>query len=233
MWMQLFFLTGSWLNNIVCHRNTKVFKTADKIFMNELHARWIKSTRQTHLTRHIIFDTWRHRTRSQTSQSHCAAQGESSRRERCCWRFLVCVFSRTLNSVLAFAPTSLAKVAFGHEQRRGSVHGPEAGVRPMLQPLVRRQVPEGGPQRRPVHRELPEVPALRAEGHQREGHSHRRRGVHGPQQGQARELMGHDPAGPKILNSNRTMQKAYFVRLRSQLSMRGVRRCWGTTRYSA
>lgn len=77
----------------------------------------------------------------------------------------------------------------GDEQRRRGLHRPEAGVRPVLQPLVRREVPEGGPQWRPVHRDLPEVPALCAEGHQGEGHSDRRSGVHGPQQRQARELM--------------------------------------------
>lgn len=77
----------------------------------------------------------------------------------------------------------------GDEQRRRSVYRSEAGVRPVFQPLVRREVPEGGSQRRPVHRELPEVPALRAEGHQGEGHPDRRGGIHGPQQRQTRELM--------------------------------------------
>lgn len=110
------------------------------------------------------------------------------------------------------------------------MHGPEAGVRPVLQPLVRRQVPEGGPQRRPVHRELPEVPALRAEGHQGEGHSHRRCGLHGPQQGQTRELM--DPTEPNPSKKQKTKQnarllpqnnaEAYFMRPGSLLSMRGV-----------
>lgn len=134
--------------------------------------------------------------------------------------------------VLVVAPTSLAKVASEHEQRRGSVYGPEAGVRPVLQPLVRRQVPEGGPQRRPVHRELPEVPALRPEGHQGEGHSHRRRGVHGPQQGQARELMGHDPAGPKY--STPTLFYILYISCVYAANCAcaecvpvGERRCWG------
>jgi len=76
-----------------------------------------------------------------------------------------------------------------NEQRRGGLHRPEAGLRPVLQPLVRGQVPEGGPQRGPVHRDLPGVPAVRAEGHPGEGHPGGRGGVHGPQQGQARELM--------------------------------------------
>lgn len=78
----------------------------------------------------------------------------------------------------------------GDEQRRGGLHRAEAGVRPVFQPLVRGAVPEGGPQRGPVHRELPEVPAVRAEGHQGQGHPDRWRGLHGPQQRQTRELIG-------------------------------------------
>lgn len=87
----------------------------------------------------------------------------------------------------------LAAAAVGHEQRGGGLHRPEAGLRPVLQPLVRREVPEGGPQRRPVHRDLPEVPAVRAEGHQGEGDPDRRGRVHGTQQGQTRELMDGKP----------------------------------------
>lgn len=37
-----------------------------------------------------------------------------------------------------------------HEQRGGGLHGAEAGIRPVFQPLVRREVPEGGKRRRPL-----------------------------------------------------------------------------------
>lgn len=131
---------------------------------------------------HAIFDTsWRHnvRRRSQTGQSHRAVQGE---RQSSCWR-------RSWRNPPRFVSSSCFLVCVGHEQRRGGLHRPEAGVRPVLQPLVRREVLEGGPERRPVYRDVPEVPAVRAEGHQGEGHPDRRSGVHGPQQGQTRELM--------------------------------------------
>lgn len=106
--------------------------------------------------------------------------------------FLACSESEyPLKRRLEVAPRLLS-VTGRDEQRRGGLHRPEAGVRPVLQPLVRGEVPEGGPERRPVHRELPDVPALRTEGHQGERHPGRRSGVHGPQQGQARELM-HTP----------------------------------------
>lgn len=87
-----------------------------------------------------------------------------------------------------FAPLSFLRRAVfvpGDEQCGGGLYRAEAGVRHLLQPLVCREVPEGRPERRPVHGELPEVPALRAGGHQGEGDPHRRRGLHGAQQGQA------------------------------------------------
>lgn len=98
------------------------------------------------------------------------------------------VLLKTVNILHKLFLRGVWRLFVGHEQRRGGLHRPEAGVRPVLQPLVRGEVPEGGPERRSVHRELPEVPALRAEGHQGEGHPGGRRRVHGPQQGQAREL---------------------------------------------
>lgn len=89
---------------------------------------------------------------------------------------------------IRFPPAGRGTRAADDEQRRGGLHRPQAGLRPMLQPLVRGEVPEGRPERRPVRRDLPEVPAVRAEGHPGEGHPDRRGGLHGPQQGQAREL---------------------------------------------
>lgn len=52
-----------------------------------------------------------------------------------------------------------------HEQRGRGLHGAEARVRPVLQPLVRREVPAGRGRRRrggPLPPALPALPALRA-----------------------------------------------------------------------
>lgn len=62
------------------------------------------------------------------------------------------------------------------------LHGAEARVRPVLQPLVRREVPQGRERRGPLRTALQALPALRAESDQGEGHTHRRAGVHGPKQ---------------------------------------------------
>lgn len=49
-----------------------------------------------------------------------------------------------------------------HEQRGRGVHRAEARVRPVLQPLVRREVPQGGKRRGPLRAALQALPALRA-----------------------------------------------------------------------
>lgn len=123
--------------------------------------------------------------RRSTALSNQPIASRASRRvtECACWR---CSGSWTQWN---WSSIFRSEAVVGDEQRRRGMHWPEAGVRPVLQPLVRREVPEGGPERRPLHRDLPEVPAVRAEGHQGEGHPDRRSRVHGPQQGQARELM--------------------------------------------
>ncbi|TRY87556.1 hypothetical protein DNTS_025174 [Danionella cerebrum] len=58
----------------------------------------------------------------------------------------------------------------------------------MLQPLVRREVPERRQERGPLQRTLRQIPHLRSESHQGEGHPSRRSGVHGPKQRERRQL---------------------------------------------
>lgn len=126
-----------------------------------------------------------------------------------------------------FAPLSfLSRAVFfpGDEQRGGGLYRAEAGVRHLLQPLVCREVPEGRPERRPVHGELPEVPALRAGGHQGEGDPHRRRGLHGAQQGQAWELMDGCWGNPtNVRHTERGPRGPPSMRRSGQAAVSGVR----------
>lgn len=68
----------------------------------------------------------------------------------------------------------MAQLAYKSLQfwRRGGLHRHEARVRPVLQSLVCREVPQGGWLRGPMHRPLQALPAVCSESDKGEGDSY-------------------------------------------------------------